>query len=82
MNFFKEALLSFSFFKKKFPSVIFASSHGARLIKYVNLQYTIFSCLICLEQDSPEVHANAAEILCAITRCAPPGLAAKILSPR
>eukprot|EP00268_Persea_americana_P034172 TRINITY_DN3381_c0_g1_i1.p1 TRINITY_DN3381_c0_g1~~TRINITY_DN3381_c0_g1_i1.p1 ORF type:complete len:752 (-),score=160.43 TRINITY_DN3381_c0_g1_i1:571-2826(-) len=31
--------------------------------------------------DSPEVHANAAEILCAITRCAPPGLAAKILSP-
>lgn len=31
--------------------------------------------------DSPEVHANAAEILCAITRYAPPGLAAKICSP-
>ncbi|KAJ4975068.1 hypothetical protein NE237_000174 [Protea cynaroides] len=31
--------------------------------------------------DSPEVHANAAEILCAITRYAPPGLAAKIASP-
>ncbi|KAL5977133.1 hypothetical protein ACLOJK_021475 [Asimina triloba] len=31
--------------------------------------------------DSPEVHANAAEILCAITRFAPPGLAAKISSP-
>nr|DAD37226.1 TPA_asm: hypothetical protein HUJ06_007867 [Nelumbo nucifera] len=31
--------------------------------------------------DSPEVHANAAETLCAITRCAPPGLAAKISSP-
>lgn len=31
--------------------------------------------------DSPEVHSNAAEILCAITRCAPPGLAAKISSP-
>ncbi|KAH7678878.1 serine/threonine-protein phosphatase 6 regulatory subunit 3 protein [Dioscorea alata] len=31
--------------------------------------------------DSPEVHANAAEILCAITRYAPPGLASKICSP-
>ncbi|XP_058099365.1 uncharacterized protein LOC131243790 isoform X2 [Magnolia sinica] len=31
--------------------------------------------------DSPEVHANAAEILCAITRYAPPGLGAKIYSP-
>ncbi|KAK6917077.1 SIT4 phosphatase-associated protein family [Dillenia turbinata] len=31
--------------------------------------------------DSPEVHANAAETLCAITRCAPPGLSAKISSP-
>ncbi|KAM0888945.1 hypothetical protein ACQ4PT_028013 [Festuca glaucescens] len=32
-------------------------------------------------QDSPEVYANAAEILCAVTRCAPPSLAAKICSP-
>ncbi|KAG2598685.1 hypothetical protein PVAP13_5KG402507 [Panicum virgatum] len=32
--------------------------------------------------DSPEVHANAAEILCAVTRCAPPSLATKICSPR
>lgn len=31
--------------------------------------------------DSPEVHANAAEVLCAITRYAPPGLAAKVCSP-
>ncbi|XP_073003609.1 uncharacterized protein [Typha latifolia] len=31
--------------------------------------------------DSPEVHANAAEILCAVTRYAPPALAAKICSP-
>ncbi|KAL5222117.1 hypothetical protein ABZP36_026830 [Zizania latifolia] len=31
--------------------------------------------------DSPEMHANAAEILCAVTRCAPPSLAAKICSP-
>eukprot|EP00268_Persea_americana_P034177 TRINITY_DN3381_c0_g5_i1.p1 TRINITY_DN3381_c0_g5~~TRINITY_DN3381_c0_g5_i1.p1 ORF type:complete len:789 (-),score=185.63 TRINITY_DN3381_c0_g5_i1:925-3291(-) len=31
--------------------------------------------------DSPEVHANAAETLSAITRYAPPGLAAKISSP-
>lgn len=31
--------------------------------------------------DSPEVHANAAETLCAITRYAPPGIAAKIASP-
>ncbi|XP_059668483.1 uncharacterized protein LOC132313634 [Cornus florida] len=31
--------------------------------------------------DCPEVHANAAETLCAITRCAPPGLAAKVSSP-
>ncbi|KAK1277769.1 hypothetical protein QJS04_geneDACA022169 [Acorus gramineus] len=31
--------------------------------------------------DSPEVHANAAETLCAITRYAPPGFAAKISSP-
>ncbi|KAL4387944.1 hypothetical protein GQ457_09G000470 [Hibiscus cannabinus] len=31
--------------------------------------------------DSAEVHANAAETLCAITRFAPPGLAAKISSP-
>jgi serine/threonine-protein phosphatase 6 regulatory subunit 3 len=32
--------------------------------------------------DCPEVHANAAEILCAVTRYAPPALAAKISSPR
>ncbi|KAF8413515.1 hypothetical protein HHK36_001505 [Tetracentron sinense] len=31
--------------------------------------------------DSPEVHANAAEILCAITRYAPSGFTAKISSP-
>ncbi|KAG9145178.1 hypothetical protein Leryth_008964 [Lithospermum erythrorhizon] len=31
--------------------------------------------------DCPEVHANAAEILCAMTRYAPPGLASKISSP-
>jgi len=31
--------------------------------------------------DFPEVHANTAETLCAITRFAPPGLAAKISSP-
>lgn len=31
--------------------------------------------------DCPEVHANAAETLCAITRCAPPSLATKISSP-
>ncbi|KAI4303671.1 hypothetical protein MLD38_039271 [Melastoma candidum] len=31
--------------------------------------------------DSPEVHANAAETLCAITRFAPSGLSAKISSP-
>ncbi|PON54762.1 SIT4 phosphatase-associated protein family [Parasponia andersonii] len=31
--------------------------------------------------DSPEVHANAAETLCSITRFAPAGLSAKILSP-
>ncbi|KAJ8467237.1 hypothetical protein OPV22_029789 [Ensete ventricosum] len=31
--------------------------------------------------DSFEVHANIAEILCAVTRCAPPALAAKICSP-
>jgi hypothetical protein len=37
---------------------------------------------IIAKQDSPEVHANAAEVLCAVTRCAPPSLAAKICSPR
>ncbi|XAR59364.1 hypothetical protein NMG60_11015182 [Bertholletia excelsa] len=31
--------------------------------------------------DCPEVHTNAAETLCAITRYAPPALAAKISSP-
>ncbi|CAA2956888.1 serine threonine- phosphatase 6 regulatory subunit 3 [Olea europaea subsp. europaea] len=31
--------------------------------------------------DCPEVHANAAETLCAITRYAPPGLASKISNP-
>ncbi|KAL5577378.1 hypothetical protein UlMin_019077 [Ulmus minor] len=31
--------------------------------------------------DCPEVHANAAETLCAITRFAPAGLSAKIYSP-
>ncbi|KAL8468626.1 hypothetical protein ACS0TY_031719 [Phlomoides rotata] len=31
--------------------------------------------------DCPEVHTNAAETLCAITRYAPPGLASKISSP-
>ncbi|KAE8664565.1 SIT4 phosphatase-associated family protein isoform 3 [Hibiscus syriacus] len=35
-----------------------------------------------LMQDSAEVHANAAETLCAITRFAPPGLAAKISGPK
>ncbi|KAF7842474.1 serine/threonine-protein phosphatase 6 regulatory subunit 3 isoform X2 [Senna tora] len=34
-----------------------------------------------LSEDSPEVHANTAETLCAITRFAPPGLSAKICSP-
>ncbi|KAG5005819.1 hypothetical protein JHK82_023800 [Glycine max] len=33
------------------------------------------------DRDSPEVHANAAETLCAITRFAPTGLSAKISSP-
>ena len=33
-------------------------------------------------QDCPEVHANAAETLCAISRYAPSGLASKISSPR
>ncbi|KAG0487073.1 hypothetical protein HPP92_009168 [Vanilla planifolia] len=32
-------------------------------------------------EDSPEVHANTAEVLCAITMYAPPGFAAKICSP-
>ncbi|XP_048490870.1 uncharacterized protein LOC104901230 isoform X2 [Beta vulgaris subsp. vulgaris] len=32
--------------------------------------------------DFPEVHANVAETLCAITRYAPPGISAKIASPR
>jgi len=40
-----------------------------------------FIYLCDLKQDSPEVHANAAEILSAVTRCAPPALAAKICSP-
>ncbi|KAF8097661.1 hypothetical protein N665_0284s0027 [Sinapis alba] len=31
--------------------------------------------------DSPEVHANAAEILCTVARYAPPGLAMKLSSP-
>ncbi|CAH8338611.1 unnamed protein product [Eruca vesicaria subsp. sativa] len=31
--------------------------------------------------DSPEVHANAAEILCTVARYAPPGLAVKLSSP-
>nr|XP_027086875.1 serine/threonine-protein phosphatase 6 regulatory subunit 1-like isoform X1 [Coffea arabica] len=31
--------------------------------------------------DCPEVHANAAEALCAITRYAPPGITSKISSP-
>ncbi|KAJ0233621.1 Uncharacterized protein HA466_0279760 [Hirschfeldia incana] len=31
--------------------------------------------------DSPEVHANAAEILCTVARYAPPGLATKLSSP-
>lgn len=31
--------------------------------------------------DCPEVHANAAETLCAITRYAPPGISAKVSSP-
>ncbi|PPS00618.1 hypothetical protein GOBAR_AA20030 [Gossypium barbadense] len=37
--------------------------------------------LIGGKDDSAEVHANAAETLCAITRFAPHGLAAKITSP-
>jgi len=41
-----------------------------------------FMLQVLAKQDSPEVHANAAEILCAVTRCAPPSLATKICSPR
>ncbi|XP_073304693.1 uncharacterized protein [Primulina huaijiensis] len=38
--------------------------------------------LLCFcKSDCSEVHANAAETLCAITRYAPPGLASKIASP-
>ena len=40
------------------------------------------NCSNCFLQDSAEVHANAAETLCMITRFAPPGLAAKITSPK
>ncbi|CAJ1962940.1 unnamed protein product [Sphenostylis stenocarpa] len=37
--------------------------------------------LRAINHDSPEVHANAAETLCAITRFAPAGLSVKISSP-
>uniref|UniRef100_A0A0E0DV69 Uncharacterized protein n=1 Tax=Oryza meridionalis TaxID=40149 RepID=A0A0E0DV69_9ORYZ len=57
------------------------------LIRLIGADETIYSnyadTLQWLENtdDSPEVHANAAEILSAVTRCAPPALAAKICSP-
>ncbi|GJN26423.1 hypothetical protein PR202_gb14351 [Eleusine coracana subsp. coracana] len=57
------------------------------LVNYVQSHPKIISQLVDLigitsiMEDSPEVHANAAEILCAITRYAPPALAAKISSP-
>ena len=35
-----------------------------------------------MDQSPPEVHANAAETLCAITRNAPSALATKLSSPR
>lgn len=48
--------------------------------KFINIfQLTI---IIIQLQDCPEVHANAAEALCAITRYAPPGITSKISSPR
>ncbi|THU44059.1 hypothetical protein C4D60_Mb02t03370 [Musa balbisiana] len=60
-----------------------------------NMQFSYMDTMQCVEDtdvlemivdkfsssDSPHVHANAAEILCAITRCAPPALSAKICSP-
>ncbi|CAL9078926.1 unnamed protein product [Musa textilis] len=60
-----------------------------------NIQFSYMDTMQCVEDtdvlemivdkfsssDSPHVHANAAEILCAITRCAPPALSAKICSP-
>lgn len=37
---------------------------------------------ISFTQSPPEVHANAAETLCTVTRNAPSPLAAKLSSPR
>ena len=39
-------------------------------------------CFLQIEQSPPEVHANAAETLCAITRNASSTLAVKLSSPR
>uniref|UniRef100_A0A0D3GBK3 DNA damage-binding protein 1 n=1 Tax=Oryza barthii TaxID=65489 RepID=A0A0D3GBK3_9ORYZ len=49
--------------------------------KFSSSKSAYISYTILTKQDSPEVHANAAEILSAVTRCAPPALAAKICSP-
>lgn len=58
-----------------------AKSHAFYNFAEGSFVYTL-SFGLFLEQDSPEVHANAAETLCAIIRYAPPGLAVKISSPR
>ncbi|KAH9606941.1 hypothetical protein KSS87_009336 [Heliosperma pusillum] len=53
---------------------------GGQIHTYT-LEYSVrHDIALGLQCDSSEVHANAAETLCAITRYAPPGIATKICS--
>lgn len=60
--------------------------HGICIVWFIlhsRCELMLAKCMyIFFLQDSPEVHANTAETLCAITRAAPPGLTAKITSPK
>lgn len=58
-----------------------AVSVDTKSLLFIRLAISVFMINVFL-QDSPEVHANAAETLCAITRYAPPGISAKIASSR
>ncbi|AQK88951.1 uncharacterized protein LOC100217253 isoform 2 [Zea mays] len=62
--------------RKTAPLMNYVQEHPDIVVQLVDL-----IGITSIMEDSPEVHANAAEILSAVTRCAPPALAAKICSP-
>lgn len=52
------------------------------IFQVLHIYYYLSDKMFSMDQSPPEVHANAAETLCAITRNAPSALATKLSSPR